>query len=384
MVSFLEISPEQIQRLDEHLLVELLRRLSKAEMLKNGIPLRDVNVPTQIHIPDGGEDGRVSWSGGVNETDYLPSRHTIFQCKRSDPGPEGCKKETWKKGTGTADNPAELNEALEEALVASGSYIIVTGSAVVGTKVTARVNKIEEGIRTAGKNPDLLSSIRIYDANKLSDWTSTHPAIALWLNSILQEVDLGGLQSFDLWSQDGDISQVAFQTSEEPRFRLTGNAARALRLELGIDQEAINFEQLQAAIEHFFASGQNSVRVVGPSGFGKTRVVHELFSKSYGDCPTLDTSSVVFCEFEDVSQRLGSLTLNLVSSGAESILIVDDCPDSSHTDLFRKAQRQGSRVKLITLNVETRSQGVHGNLVIELLPASDDLIRALLRFVELF
>lgn len=374
MVSFLEISPEQIQRLDEHLLVELLRRLAKAEMLKNGIPLRDVNVPTQIHIPDGGEDGRVSWSGGVNETNYLPSRHTIFQCKRADPGPAGCKKETWKKGTGTADNPAELNEALEEALDASGSYIVVTGSAVVGTKVTARVNKIEEGIRAAGKNPDLLSSIRIYDANKLSDWTSTHPAIALWLNSILQEVDLGGLQSFDLWSQDGDISQVAFQTSEEPRFRLTGNTARALRTELGIDQETINFEQLQTAIEHFFASGQNSVRVVGPSGFGKTRVVHELFSKSFDDCPTLDTSSVVFCEFEDVAQRLGSLALNLVSSGAESILIVDDCPDSSHTDLFRKAQRQGSRVKLITLNVETRSQGVHGNLVIELLPASDDLI----------
>ena len=65
MASFLEISSEQIQRLDEHLLVELLRRLVKAEMLKNGIPLRDMNVPTQIHIPDGGEDGRVSWSGGV-------------------------------------------------------------------------------------------------------------------------------------------------------------------------------------------------------------------------------------------------------------------------------------------------------------------------------
>ncbi|MBU2891334.1 hypothetical protein [Celeribacter halophilus] len=379
MVSFLEISPEQIQRLDEHLLVELLRRLAKAEMLKNEIPLRDVNVPTQIHIPDGGEDGRVSWSGGVNETDFLPSRHTIFQCKKSDPGPAGCKKETWKKGTGTADHPAELNEALDEALAASGSYIIVTGSAVVGTKVTDRISKIKEGIRDAGKNPDLLSSIRIYDANKLSDWTSTHPAIALWLNSILQEVDLGGLQSFDLWSQDGDISQVPFQSSEEPRFRLIGNTARALRSELGIDQEAINFEQLQAVIEHFFASGRNSVRVVGPSGFGKTRVVHELFSKTGDSCPTLDTSSVVFCDFEDVSQRLGSLALNLVSSGAESILIVDDCPDSSHNDLFKKAQRKGAKVRLITLDVETQSQGVFGNLVIELLPASDDLIK---RIVE--
>lgn len=380
MASFLEISPEQIQRLDEHLLVELLRRLAKAEMLKNDIPLRDVSVPTQIHIPDGGEDGRVLWSGGVNDTDYFPSRHTIFQCKKSDPGPAGCKKETWKKGTGTTGRPpAELNEALVEALAASGSYIIVTGSAVVGTKVTDRISKIKEGIRDAGKNPDLLSSIRIYDANKLSDWTSTHPAIALWLNGILQEVDLGGLQSFDLWLQDGDISQVAFQTSEEPRFRLAGNTARVVRSELGIDQETINFQQLQAAIEHFFASGRNSIRVVGPSGFGKTRVVHELFSKTDNGCPTLDTSSVVFCDFEDVSQRLGSLALNLVSSGAESILIVDDCPDSSHNELFRKAQRKGSKVKLITLDVETRSQGVIGNLVIELLPASDDLIN---RIVE--
>jgi hypothetical protein len=103
----------------------------------------------------------------------------------------------------------------------SGAYIVVTGSSIVGvspdgkSKINTRVNGIRAGI-----NPDLLSSNRIYDANKLSDWASTHPNIALWVNATLQEVDLAGLQAYGQWSTDNDISQTAFQVTDEPRFIL--------------------------------------------------------------------------------------------------------------------------------------------------------------------
>lgn len=58
-----EVDANQIERLDANQVVELLRRLVHAELLTYGIPLRSGSVPAQITIADGGEDGRVEWSG---------------------------------------------------------------------------------------------------------------------------------------------------------------------------------------------------------------------------------------------------------------------------------------------------------------------------------
>jgi hypothetical protein len=72
----LEVNASQIERLEQGQLVDLLRRLIQAELNKNSIPLRSGTAPAQITIGDGGDDARVSWAGGPNETDWLPSRFT--------------------------------------------------------------------------------------------------------------------------------------------------------------------------------------------------------------------------------------------------------------------------------------------------------------------
>lgn len=71
-MSVFEVTAEDIERLNQNQLVDLLKRLITQELIKNKIPLRSASVPAQINIPDGGEDGRVEWVGGVNETDWLP------------------------------------------------------------------------------------------------------------------------------------------------------------------------------------------------------------------------------------------------------------------------------------------------------------------------
>ena len=63
-----KVTPDQIGRLDSPNLVELLRRLLSAEAREAGIPLAGVNVPLQITVPDGGEDGRILWDGGFDHT----------------------------------------------------------------------------------------------------------------------------------------------------------------------------------------------------------------------------------------------------------------------------------------------------------------------------
>jgi hypothetical protein len=80
-----DVSPSQIEPLDSGELVQLLRRLLYAEVQKAGISLRGVSAPLQITVSDGGEDARVRWEGGLDKTDYLPARFSIFSVQSDRP-----------------------------------------------------------------------------------------------------------------------------------------------------------------------------------------------------------------------------------------------------------------------------------------------------------
>jgi len=178
-----DVSPSQIKCLDSKQLVELLKKLLHAEAQRSGINLRGISAPLQITVPDGGEDARVSWSGGLEQTDYLPSRFCIFQAKATNLGAAGWKKEVWTKPSQKKDAKRQLNEAVKKAINENGSYIGFTSAILIGgSKYNDRIEGIKQGIREAEANPDQLKAIDIYDANKIADWASQYPAIAVWLN----------------------------------------------------------------------------------------------------------------------------------------------------------------------------------------------------------
>lgn len=377
------VSPDRISTLNERQLVELTRRLVHAEMKSSGIPLRSGIVQDQIHIPDGGEDGSVSWRGAPNATDYFPCRMNIFQLKKSDPGPAGMKKEIWKKSSGKDGKPLELKDALKKALENSGSYIMITADPIVGNKRDSRIEAIKDGIKKAGGDPSLLVAIEIYDANKLADWTNIHPAAALWLNGMSSDFDTLGLRTYDDWSKDEVIHKTAFQTTDEKRYRLRSAHIQNWKNSDSDFEECQNLEQLRISIAEFFKSSGRSLRITGPSGYGKTRLAHSIFLPNdvhVGD--NLDPRQVVFCKYKDVGQRLIPITREIAQSGSFYTLVVDDCPDEIHQELHEITQGQDSKLHIITLDVETRTEGVNGNLVIELIKASDELIDRITRSVN--
>lgn len=376
------VSPNQISNLDEHQLVELTRRLVHAEMKSSEIPLRSGIVQAQIHIPDGGEDGSVSWRGAPNDTDYFPCRMNIFQLKKSAPGPAGMKKEIWKKSSRQDGNPPELKDALEKALENSGSYIMITADPIVGNKRDRRIKAIEDGIKEAGGDPSLLVAIEIYDANKLADWTNIHPAVALWLNSMLSGFHTLGLRTYDDWSKDEMIHKTAFQTTDEKRYRLRSVHIQKWKESNPDFEEYQNLAQLRISIAEFFKSFGRSLRITGPSGYGKTRLAHSiLLPDDVQAGESLDPRQVVFCKYKDVEQRLIPIATGITQSGSLCTLVVDDCPDEIHQELHKITRRQDSKLHIITLDVETRTEGVNGNLVIELTAASDELIDLITRSV---
>ena len=79
-----ESDPDQIKQLDSLTLVKLMKRLMLSECHLIAIPLRGANVPLQITVADGGENGRVEWIGGIDVTNYFPSCFCIFQSKAQD------------------------------------------------------------------------------------------------------------------------------------------------------------------------------------------------------------------------------------------------------------------------------------------------------------
>lgn len=369
-----EINAGQIERLDQEQLVNLLRRLIYAELNKNSIPLRSGTAPAQITIPDGGDDARVSWTGGPNETDWLQSRFTIFQCKKGKTSPSGLKSETQSKSSQGSGNP-RINEAIEEALSKSGAYLIVTNTPVVGTKIDRRIEAIQEGICETGNDPSLLSSIQIYDCNRLAAWSNTHPSVALWLNALLRDVYLGGFQTFEDWGRTPEISQIDFQQSDDTRFVAKGREIQTWRNEdTSISQEK-SFDEIREVISTFLLTRGNAVRVIGPSGYGKTRFVHQLIaSQSSSPQDILDESQIIYCIYEDVKDQLLNIAREIADTRSRALIIVDDCPDEIHARLSETVHREGSRCHLMTIGVETKSHGIHQNLIVELNAASNELI----------
>src|SRR5437660_12614983 len=112
-----DVSASQIESLESKQLVELLRKLLHAEAQCAGISLRGISVPLQITVPDGGEDARISWTGGLEQTDYLSARFCLFQSKATDLGPSGWKKEVWTKDSQKTGVTRHLNVAVQKAIL---------------------------------------------------------------------------------------------------------------------------------------------------------------------------------------------------------------------------------------------------------------------------
>lgn len=159
----LEVTYEDIERLTDYQLTDLLRRLLHLEAVSVGIPGSAIAVSLKITVSDGGEDGVIQWVDGPDRTDWLPNRYTLFQCKATDMPPAACRGEILKKGS------VQLKPQVEEVLDAGGTYILFYGRSCNSGQVKSRVAKFREAVRDAGKAYASTADILIYDANKIAN-----------------------------------------------------------------------------------------------------------------------------------------------------------------------------------------------------------------------
>ncbi|MBD2498921.1 hypothetical protein [Nostoc sp. FACHB-280] len=364
------VSPSQIEKLNSEQLVELLKKLLHAEAQRSGISLRGVSVPLQITVPDGGEDARISWTGGFEQTDYLPSRFCIFQAKATDPKPAGWKKEVWTKDSWKKGNKPKLNEAVEKAITENGSYIGFTTAVLISSKYDDRINGIQQGIREAGADPNQLKAIEIYDANKISHWVSLYPAIAVWLNEKQSGLSLQGFQTVETWGRKAEIISISRVEDKASRFFIGSES---------ITDNSLTFDKVKERIADFLADSQKSIRVIGSSGVGKTRLVYEVVRDEATTGKIALRTSTIYCDFRDIGSQIFQIAQSIAESKNSALMIVDECPRDTAAKLCEIVTSQGSNLKVITIGNDTQRIEKDNCLNISVTPADDDLIEGIIR-----
>ncbi len=336
------VQPNEIKDFTGDQLVALLRRLLYAEARKAGVPLRGVEVPLQITVADGGQDGSISWDGGNASTDYLPGRDIIFQCKAKDGGNAQWKREVWTKPTqppGVKDK--ELSDAVKGALDRGGTYIGITAKPLVNPKPADRVKAIREGITAAGGNPDNLAAIEVYEGNKLAAWASAHPAVAVWIKQINARIDLANFSTIDHWGKRADIAAPAFVESPDRKFSLGPH-----------DADAIDFSQLGERLADELDQPRTCARVWGASGIGKTRALYYALSTSTGLLGGLTAANFIFCDFREVGDDLWKVANQIVKERSGAVLVVDGCPLAEARRLNDIARAEDSELRVITVGAD--------------------------------
>lgn len=364
-----DVEPSQIEKLNSTELVELLRKLLYAEAQEAGISLRGVSVPLQITVADGGEDGQISWEGGNESTDYLPSRFCTFQSKATDPGPAGWKQEVWTKPSQKANAKRELNDAVKAAINQNGSYIGFTSTALAGSKYyNRRVAAIKQGIQDAGANPNQLESIDIYDANKIAAWASKYPFIAVWLNEKQSGLTLKGFQTIGGLGKKADFVSIERVEDKASRFIIENTRGNEL-----------TFDKVKERIINDLNDSKKSIRIIGPSGVGKTRFVYEVFKHETTTAKIILTTSAIYCDFRDISNHLFPIVQSLSDTGNPALIIVDECSREDAIRLGAIVEKEGSKLRIITIGNDNQAIPKDNCLNIFVEPADDELIEGIIR-----
>ena len=310
----------------------LLCRLLSAEAQAHGLPEYGIHVASSITTPDGGEDGRTTWTEGPPDTSFLPSRFSQFQVKAGPIAPAAAARDV-------VSSNGEIKPMVHSVLEARGHYIMLCAHSYTQQQIEARKNRIRATLRDAGMDLDD-SQVDFRDADQVAAWVNRYPSVAAWVKERTQPGTVGPFRSWTHWASrpEHDASPLA---DDE---RLSG---------------------LQESVREGAAEPRRVVRVVGPSGIGKSRLILEALGPSEQDerlgYPLADL--VLYADESEVSDlAINGVVQTLAENRQRAIVVVDRCPPESHRTLVGMVQRRASLLSLVTIDDDipsaARSQAI--------------------------
>lgn len=319
-----EVKSDVIATLKPPAFTELLRRLLSAEAQEYDLPHDGIHVGSSINVPDGGEDGRISWRAGPERTRFLPSRLCQFQLKTGKIDPARAGKEVVTKG-------GAVRPMIRLALEQGGHYIMLCAHPYTQKQVEARQRRICDALRKAKLSfPD--DRIRFWEVDQIAAWVNFHQSVALWVR---EEAGLGTLGGFASWNHWKGRSEHSVPWVEDPRL---ADLCRKLR--------------------NTVTKSGSVLRVVGLSGIGKSRLCLEALKRVGKDeiaGRSLRDLVMYAVQSEVDTEAIYPIVEKLAVSGGRAIVIVDDCDARGHVILAGLVLRSGSHLSLVTIDNEIPS-----------------------------
>ncbi|WP_336475518.1 hypothetical protein [Escherichia coli] len=332
-MAIFDIEKDELLRLSDIQLEELIARLTEAEVAMHGYSPACVNWSGSITAPDGGIDIHVQVPVDQLKPSFLVRPNTVFQAKKHKMPKAIIGKEM---GTGKALSPIISEQARKQ-----GSYIIVSlGDDCSPSGKRDRLNAMRDAVKDDPNKSNL--HLDFYDRSKLIQWLRQHSSVMLWVKGKLGQ-GYSGWQPYGAWSNPPQ--GVTDTLISAPGVTITLPSGKGQKLKI---DEAIS------PMRTLIRSTNKAVRITGLSGVGKTRIVQALFDETVGT-DALDRTVAIYADTgsEPVPSATAMLD-KLIAEDRRAIMILDNCPSELHASLASKVSAAGKEVSLITIEYDIR------------------------------
>ncbi|UAK70321.1 hypothetical protein [Aeromonas enteropelogenes] len=332
-MAIFDIEKDDLLRLSDTQLEELIARLAEAEIAAHGHSPAYVHWSGSINAPDGGIDVHVKVSVEQMSAGFIERPDTIFQAKKH-PMPRAAI-------TSEMTIDGALSSTISEQAAKGGSYIIVSlGDDCSPLMKEDRLQAMQYAVADDPNRSNI--HLDFYDRSKLVQWLRQHPSVMLWAKKILGQ-GYSGWQPYRAWSNPPQGSEDTLISA--PGVTITLPSGKGQKLAI---QDAIG------PMRELIRSTNKAVRITGLSGVGKTRIVQALFDESVGT-DALDRTIAVYVDTGENPEPSATAMLDrLIAERRRAIMILDNCPSELHTLLASKVTTNGSQVRLITVEYDIK------------------------------
>lgn len=319
-----QITYRQIEALTDVQLSRVLRDLllNEAAELKFET-VTELFVPLKINVSDDGEDGLLDCES-INGSLYIRNKHSIFQCKAKKMSPTQIFAEFFSeyKKAGKAGEPpvVVMKERIKSVLVAGGQYVIFVSKPYNTKSKNLRLLKAYEAINLYNSIHGTIfehSQIRIIEGEEISVWVNKFIDVVVRIQEFNQIHRTAGLQTIEQLGNLPENNQFRFHSNDV----LNGHMVKI--------QEAMD-------------TPKASLRIIGHSGLGKTRLVYEAFKNS-------KNKSAIYYKVVSNPQEILNFVI-VYGTSYQGTLIVDDCDYATHRQLKQQIQRSNSTFQLISID----------------------------------
>lgn len=350
----IEITGNDINELSDTDLRTLIGLLCEAELRIAGLPTAGVTWGGHQNAKDGGIDVRVEVASALNNDGFIPRSNTGFQVKKPDM-PRAAIIEEMRP-----DN--QLRQVIKDLADVNGAYIIVSSQ---GSTADSALKNRKAAMQHAISDYTSASQMKVdfYDRERIAGWVRAHPAIILWIRDKIGR-PIQGWKTFGNWANcPGGIEEEYFTDGNVRLYNATRPKSDGLSVVDGINE-----------LRSILSRPGSSVRLVGLSGVGKTRLVQTLFDGRIGENP-LNRSQVFYSDISDSPHPdPRNFAEILIALQKPLMMVIDNCPPDLHRRLTSLCSAAGSLISLLTVEYDVRDDQPEETEVFRLEPASSDLI----------